>query len=101
MHCEESQSEQVEHDQGQHRKQCATARKTDERDMNAQHCTLQNVTVAAIFPRAKFLRTTAEFSWQQQTFSSIWRTLRGHEPLGRVSFSIPASRCWYEESRFI
>src|SRR6266567_2652268 len=28
------------------RKQCATARKTDERDMNAQDCTLQNATGA-------------------------------------------------------
>jgi hypothetical protein len=28
------------------RKQWTTARKTDERDMNAQDCTLRNVTVA-------------------------------------------------------
>jgi len=34
------------------RKQCATARKTDKRDMNAQDCTLQNVTVTR-FPIAR------------------------------------------------
>jgi hypothetical protein len=46
MRREENQSDEVEHDQGQRRKQCATARKTDERDMNAQDCTLQNATGA-------------------------------------------------------
>ena len=34
------------------RKQCAAARKTDERDMNAQDCTLQSVT-GARFPIAR------------------------------------------------
>jgi hypothetical protein len=35
-----------------------TALETDERDMNAQDCTLQNVTVARFRHRTNFLRST-------------------------------------------
>src|SRR5262249_40693226 len=40
------------------RKQCATARKSDEPDINAQHGTLQNVTGPTTAARQEFLRTT-------------------------------------------
>jgi hypothetical protein len=43
MRREESQPDQVEHDQNNVRKQCATARKINAADMNAQDGRFQNV----------------------------------------------------------
>jgi hypothetical protein len=42
------------------RTQCATALETDACDMNAQDCTLQNVTVARFRHRTNFLRSTGD-----------------------------------------
>ena len=43
------------------RKQCAKALKTDVCNMNAQDCTLRNVTAAPFSHRTNFLRSTTEF----------------------------------------
>jgi len=40
------------------RKQCATARKYNEHDMNAQDCTLASITPVQFSPRTKFSRNT-------------------------------------------